>query len=102
MLGPSYPRLALFCMPHIKQQLLAASTLLYYENYGGGNFFTFLGNIFLSRCLRNSAHNYAKTRVDEKFSQGNQIAFCRESLSRERAWCGGKIVSFVENAEFAY
>lgn len=38
-LGPTYPLLALFCMPHIKKQLLVASTLLYYENYGGCNFF---------------------------------------------------------------
>lgn len=65
-------------------------------------FLTLLGNIFLSRCLRNSDHNYAKVRVEGKFSQGNQIAFCQESLSREGAWCGGEIVSFVENAEFAY
>lgn len=61
-----------------------------------------LGNTFLSRCLRNSDHNYTKARVDEKFSQGNQIAFCQENLSGERAWCGRKIMSFVENAEFAY
>ena len=83
MLGPAYALLALFCMPHIKPQLLAAST-------------------FLSRCLRNSDHNYAKARADEKFSQGNQIAFCQDSLLRERAGDGGKIISFVENAEFAY
>lgn len=101
-LDPTYPLLALFSMPHINKQLLVASTLLYYENYGGCNFFTSLGNTFLARCLRNSKHNYAKARVDEKFSQGNQIAFCQESLSRQRGWCDGEIVSFVENAEFAY
>lgn len=45
-------------------------------------FFTLLGNTFPSRCLRNSDYNYANARVDE-FSQGNQVAFCQESLSRE-------------------
>jgi hypothetical protein len=91
-------------MPHVRQQLLTASTLLHYVVMGDVIFFffTLLGNTFLSRCLRNLDHNYAKVRVDEKFSQGIQIAFCQENLSRERAWCGGKNVSLVENAEFAY
>ena len=52
--------------------------------------------------MRNSDHNYAKARADEKFSQGKPDCFLsRESVERERAGDGGKIISIVENAEFA-
>lgn len=45
-------------------------------------FLHYLATHLPSRCLRNSDYNYANARVDE-FSQGNQVAFCQESLSRE-------------------
>lgn len=65
-------------------------------------FFALLGNTLLSRCLRNSDHNYAKARVDEKSSVKKARLFFVKRVCQERAWCGGKNVSLVENAEFAY
>lgn len=65
-------------------------------------FFALLGNTFLSRCLGNSGHNYAKARVDEKSSVKEARLLFVKRVCQERAWCGGKNVSLVENAEFAY
>lgn len=79
-LGPTYPLLALCCMPHIKQQLLAASTLLSYENYGG-IIFTWFGNTFPFRCLRTQPITMPKQ--EQMKTASRKPLLCQESLLRE-------------------